>query len=280
MSLEDAPAQKMFYNLGQRFFPNPLSNPAEGTLDSLPSITIDDAKNFWQSYGPQGAILSVAGKFDEAALMDHLNNHLAKWQGDPLPTLTHDVISRETEHIDQDTEQTQIGVAYDSVPLSDPGYYKARMGVMALSSGMSSRLFVEVREKRGLAYTVFASYISTKDFGGILGYAGTTTERAQETLDVLLAEMRRISEGITPDEFDKAKTKLKTNFIIQGESNRARAEAMVREYFHRDTVMSLDDALAKMDSLTLDEVNQYLATTIPEKFTILTLGKESLGVTV
>jgi len=278
MAMEDAPAQKMFYELGQRFFPKPLSNPAEGTLETLQAIKLDDVRQNWQQYTPQNALISVAGKFDKDKLIDHLQQRFGKWQGGTLPQVEDSEASIHVEHVEKDTEQMQIGIAYDSIPITHPDYYKARMGVMALSGGMSSRLFVEVRQKRGLAYSVFATYLSTKNMGGVLGYAGTTTERAQETLDVLLEELRRIEHGITQDEFDKAKTKLKTNFIVQGESNRARAEGMVREYYYREKVWRLDEAMAMVDALTLDEINAYLKTSVPEKFTVLTLGKTPLEV--
>ncbi len=278
MAMEDAPAQKMFYELGQRFFPAPLSNPAEGTLETLQAITLNDVQSCWKQYTSQGAIISVSGNFNKDQLMDHLQQRFGKWQGEAVPEVEAGSPTIHVEHFEKDTEQMQIGIAYDSIPLTHPDYYKARMGVMALSGGMSSRLFVEVRQKRGLAYSVFATYLSTKNMGGVLGYAGTTTERAQETLDVLLEELRRIEHGITQDEFDKAKTKLKTNFIVQGESTRARAEGMVREYFYREKVWTLDEAMAMVDALTLDEINAYLKKSVPEKFTVLTLGKTPLEV--
>src|SRR5262249_61418966 len=89
----------------------------------------------------------------------------------------------------KETTQTQIGVAYPSVPFNHPDYYAAQGAVNVLSGGMSSRLFTEVREKRGLCYAVWATYQTFKDRGSVLCYAGTTNERAQETLDVLLAQL-------------------------------------------------------------------------------------------
>lgn len=278
MAMDDAPAQKMFYELGQRFYPPPLSNPAEGTLLTLPAITHEDVQSFWQRFSPNGTILSVAGAFDPTGLLDQVETCFGNWQGPTPASLDLGKQQRKAEHVQKETEQTQIGVAYDSVPFSHPDYLKSRMGVMALSGGMSSRLFVEVRQKRGLAYSVFAAYVTTKHFGGILGYAGTTTERAQETLDVLLAELRRIEQGITPEEFEKAKTRLKTDFIVQGESTRARAEAIAREYFYTGTVRSLDEVMRHIDELTLDEINDYLKTSVPKNFTVLTLGKHTLEV--
>ena len=275
MALEDAPAQKMFYELAQRFFPFPLSQPVEGTLESLPRVALSDIQGLWQRYSPQGAILSVAGAFDTEKVLEYLGENFESWRGEALAPLALGPRKHSREHVHKDTEQVQIGVAYDSVPLSHPDYFKARIGVLALSSGMSSRLMVEVRQKRGLVYSVFASYVTTRLLGAVLGYAGTTTERAQETLEVLLAELRRLGQGIQPHELDKAKTRLKTNFIVQGESTRSRAESMVREHFYAGKVWTLDEVMRTIDQLTLEEVNAYLERSAPRDFTIMTLGKQN-----
>jgi len=101
-------------------------------------------------------------------------------------------------HIEKDTTQTQIALAYASVPIGEPDYYNALGAVNVLSGGMSARLFTEVREKRGLCYSVWASYQTFKDRASILCYAGTTNERAQETLDVTLDELRRLQAVSRP----------------------------------------------------------------------------------
>lgn len=272
-ALEDAPAQKMFYELGQRFFPPPLSNPSEGTPETLQALCLQDVQGCWERYGPRGAVLSVAGAFEPRALVAQVEASFGDWRGPATPSVTLGTQRSGREHLDQETEQTQIGVAYDSVPFAHPDYLKARMGVLALSGGMSSRLFVEVRQKRGLAYSVFATHVTTKRFGGVLGYAGTTTARAPETLEVLLAQLRRVAQGITPEEFDKAKTRLKTDYVVQGESTRARAAAMARERCYTGKLRTLEEAMRRVDALGLDEVNAYLKTAVPEHFTVMTLGR-------
>src|SRR5207244_5635093 len=99
-------------------------------------------------------------------------------------------------HLLKDTTQTQIALAYPSVPFGDADYYAAQGAVQVLSGGMGARLFTEVREKRGLCYAVSASYQTFKEVASVLCYAGTTNERAQETLDVTLGELKRLPEGI------------------------------------------------------------------------------------
>ena len=95
--------------------------------------------------------------------------------------------------------------------------------VSVLSGGMSARLFTEVREKRGLCYAVAARYHCLKEAAGISCYAGTTPEKAQETIDVIMAEFNRLSEGISEEEIQRAKTGLKSALILQSESSSSRA---------------------------------------------------------
>src|SRR4029079_4109304 len=103
-------------------------------------------------------------------------------------------------HEQQKSEQTHIGIAYPSVTEIDPDYYTVRLATEVLSGGMSGRLFTEIREKRALCYSVSAGYRSLKGQGSIFGYAGTSNDRAQATLDTFIAEIHRLQQGITQAE--------------------------------------------------------------------------------
>ena len=119
------------------------------------------------------------------------------------------------------------------------------MGV--LSDGMSSRLFTEVREKRGLCYTVYASCHSLKDRGSVICYAGTTTERAQETLDVMFAELVRLEQGIQPDELHRLKARIKSSLIMQQESSTSRSGSIAADWYYLNRVRTLDELGAIID---------------------------------
>jgi predicted Zn-dependent peptidase len=158
----------------------------------------------------------------------------------------------------------------------DPGYYIARMAVEILSGGMSGRLFTEVREKRGLCYSVGTSYSSLKHQASILGYAGTSNERAQATLDCFLAEIVRLSDGVTQAELDRAKIGLKASTIMQGESTGARAGAIAHDFFMRGRIRTLDEIKLAIDSVSVDQVNTYLKDNRPSDFTIVIVGPKEL----
>jgi predicted Zn-dependent peptidase len=179
-------------------------------------------------------------------------------------------------HEQQKSEQTHIGIAYPSVPETDKDYYTVRLAIEILSGGMSGRLFTEVREKRGLCYSVWAGYSSLKGSGSILGYAGTSNDRAQATLDCVFAELHRLREGVTKAELERAKTGLKASTIMQGESTSARAGAIAHDYFMRGRIRTLEEIKDAIDAVTVDKVNDYLKKHEPGPFTIVTVGPKEL----
>ena len=180
------------------------------------------------------------------------------------------------EHLPYDSSQTQIGIAYPSVPYRDPDYFQAWGAVGALSGGSSSRLFTEVRERRGLCYSVHASYSTLRDRGGVFCYAGTSVDRAQETLDVILAELARLAKGIAEDEPDRLKARIKSTLIMQQESSAARSTNIARDWYHLGRARTLEELERLVDRLTSRSINAYLAEHPPGDFTVVTLGSRPL----
>ncbi len=109
-----------------------------------------------------------------------------------------------------------------------------------------------------------------------MAYAGTTTPRAQETLDVLIHELRRLSDGATQSEFDRAVVGMKSGLVMQGESTSARASSIASDVHLYGRPRTLADAAAEIESLTLDRLNDYVAAHPPGKMTVVMLGPESL----
>jgi predicted Zn-dependent peptidase len=276
-AVEDDLAQKVMLELRRRQYPDPFGRSSHGTVESIARITMGDIRNYFQTlYAPGGAILSVAGKFHWPRLRDHVEQLFADWQPSQLPALVETPPDRSRYHILHESNQTHIGVAYPSVAYSHPDYFQARGAVGVLSDGMSSRLFTEVREKRGLCYTVYAMSHSLLDRGSVFCYAGTSTERAQETLDVLLAELNRLAQGIEPDELRRLKAQIKSSLIMQQESSRARSASIAGDWYYLGRVRTLDEISGIIDGLTCQSINAYLAEHPPRDFTIVTLGEDKL----
>ncbi len=276
-SLEDEPRQKVMVELRRRHWPLPLGRDRRGTLESLDRITAKDLKKHFQKrFSPKGTILSVAGNIEWAQLKDQVARSFGDWMGDAPPSFTMESSLGGVAHLAKETTQTQIALAYASVPFGHPDYYAAQGAVQVLSGGMAARLFTEVREKRGLCYSVYASYQTFKDRACILGYAGTTNERAQETLDVTVGELRRLGDGVTAEEVQRVQAGLKSSVIMAEESTSARAGALASDWYYLGRVRPVEEVQASIDGLTPAAIVDYVKKYPPEKMTLVTLGPKAL----
>jgi len=141
---------------------------------------------------------------------------------------------------------------------------------------MSGRLFTEVREKRGLCYAVGARYHTLKEYAGISCYAGTTPEKAQETLEVIMAEFDRLCEGISVDEMQRAKVGLKSSLIMQSESSSARAGGIASDYYLLGRVRPLDQIKSKLDATSVDSVLAFLEANKFADYNVVTIGPKQV----
>jgi predicted Zn-dependent peptidase len=248
-------------------------------MDSVGGISLADVQRFYdEGYRPNGAILSVAGKIDWEPLKKHVGKLFADWQPREMPPLAESSVANEYHHIPHESTQTHIGVSFASVPYSHADYFQARGAVGVLSDGMSSRLFTEVREKRGLCYSVYAAGHSLRDRGCVFCYSGTSTERAQETLNVLVEELVKLAEGVRPDELGRLKAQIKSGLVMQQESSRARSSAIAGDWYHLGRVRTMEEIGRIIDGLTCESINAYLAERPPSGFQVVTLGASPLEV--
>ncbi len=275
--IDDEPRQKLLIKLREWFFPSPYGRNSMGETDHIEKMTIDYCRaDHRNRYHAKGSILAVAGAIEFGQLKDAVARDFGDWGGTPPQPDAEMPPPGRFHHEHQDSEQTHIGIAYPSVPETDPDYYTVRMAVEVLSGGMSGRLFTEVREKRGLVYSVWAGYSSLKDRGAIMGYAGTSNDRAQATLDCFVSELHRLTLGVTEAELARAKTGLKASTIMQGESTGSRAGAIAHDFFTRGRIRTLEEVKGAIDAVTVDRVNGYLKAHPPGPFTIVTVGPKEL----
>ncbi|HEV2293266.1 MAG TPA: pitrilysin family protein [Tepidisphaeraceae bacterium] len=275
--LDDEPRQKLLIKLREWHLPSPYGRSSMGKKDNLEKLTLALAKaDHAQRYHADGSILAVAGNIDFHEIQDEVQKHFGSWNGRTQDDIKVMPPPGNFHHEEQPSEQTHIGIAYPSIPETHEDYYTVRLAVEILSGGMSGRLFTEVREKRGLCYSVWAGYSSLKGQGSILGYAGTSNDRAQATLECLMTEVQRLSDGVTEAELDRAKTGLKASTIMSGESTSSRAGTIAHDYFMRGRIRTLDEIKSAIDAVTVDRVNAYLKQNTPGPFTIVTVGPKEL----
>jgi predicted Zn-dependent peptidase len=278
-SLEDSPQQKVMIELRRRYYPAPLSQDRRGRAEDIESLTPDAVRGQYAAlFRPNGSILSVAGNIEWEPLKAQVERLFDDWKPLDVPEPTPEPHRPTSEHLPKDTQQTQIAFAFPSAPVGHPRYYAARAAEGVLSGGMSARLFTEVREKRGLCYSVGVRHETFKDRGTMVGYAGTGADRAQETLDVTARELRRLKEGVSDDEIERVKAGLKSSLIMQEESTSARAGAIATDWYLLNRVRSFDEIQAAIDGLTPGAVLDYLEEFPVRELTLVTLGPEALVV--
>ena len=282
-ALPDDPAERLRHALRARHAPSPIDKPDIGTEAGLLGLGREDCVERWGRCAvPGGAYMAVAGAVDHGALVEELGGLMEGWEGEG-EAVSFDASGGERGygHVEQATNQTHIGVAFDGPSEGEEASVLERVVVGVLSGGMSGRLFTEVREKRGLCYSVGARYASSRDFGRVTAYVGTTPERAQESLDVLLGELRRPLEdpsGVTDEEIDRAKVGLKARVVMSGESTRARAVALASDLFRVGTARSLEAHVERIEGVTAGDVRGYLSGRSLGRMSVVTVGPVALDV--
>lgn len=276
-SQQDDLAQLTLRRLRWQYYGETLGRWPDGRIEEIPSITSRDIRQFYQQqYVPDGMILSVAGNFDWSLVCKLAGELWGDWPSQ-VPESTSELLgSGGYQHEAQDSQQTHIALAAPTVPFGEEDYFLARCAVGILGDGMGSRLFQEVREKRGLCYTVFAGIHSVKNAACVTAYAGTTSARAQETLDTMVAEMDRLAEGVSEDELRRLKVQIRTGLMSQQESCRSRASAIAGDWFYLGRVRTQDEINQLLEGLTVERVNRYLADHPIQLKTAVTVGPSPL----
>lgn len=275
--LEDDPQTKVMVELSKRHYAEPLNRDRRGTPEGVQSLTIDVLKKqHARLFHSTDVVLSVAGDIEWTSLRKRVEELFGDWQPNQRAPLQ--VKSRRigSGHLSKEIEQTQIALAYPSVPIGDADFYNARGVVGVLSQDMSSRLFSNIREKHGLCYAVYATYETFKDRASIVAYAGAKPELAQQTLDLMMHELNALKDGVEDEELDRVKIGLKAALIMRQESTSARASALASDWYYLGRVRPLEELQAKINGLTVKSVLDYVDRYPVRDVTLTTLGPQPL----
>lgn len=276
---EDEPQQKIMPELKRRCYNAPWGRPTDGTLEDLPNITAESTRTFFQEHvGPRECILGVAGNVDFETIRDTVGRLFNDWEPQPADEIVTGDRGQKVDHITHDSEQTHIALAFQSVAVPDPDYYTAWAAAAVLGSGSSSRLFTEVREKRGLCYSISANLSGLRHDGRVFCYAGTSNQRAQETLDVTLAEITRLQQGITQAELSRCQAMAKSALVMSQESTRGRSWSIASNWYFLGRTKTLAEVKERIDALTVADIQEFLNRRPATDFTILTLGPQPLEI--
>ena len=278
---DDAPEESIHDRLHQSFWKgHPLGHPILGTEETISSMSRDAILNFRQHwYRPSEIIIAAAGGVEHQALVTLLQESFSCLEpGEPRQAATpypRPAAGRVLELCERDLEQTLICLGTEGLPTSSPERYSLMVLNAILGGGMSSRLFEEIREKRGLAYSVYSYVSSFADAGSMAIYAGSERERSCEAVKIILGEMARLRDALVPqDELEAAREQIRGKILMSLESSDSYMSRLARSYLNFGRYQSLDEVMAGFDAVTSADLGQ-LATRLfrDETLNIQVMGK-------
>ena len=259
---EDAPDELVHDLFMERLWPGePLGRPVLGTVETISSMSRDQVRRFWRRhYVPGNFVVAAAGNLEHENLEGMVSSFLdTANQGEARGT----IVQAEGEppkptggaHIrHRKTEQAHICLGTAGLARNDPRRFA--MGVVndAIGGGMSSRLFQEIREKRGLVYSVFSYHSMFAQTGAFVIYAGTAPSRAHEVLGLITKELESVAEkGVTDEELDRARSHMKGSMVLSLEETSARMSRLAKSEIAHGEVIGLDEILERIDAVTAED---------------------------
>ena len=262
---------------GALFPGHALGRSVLGTDSSIETMPRDDIAAYHAAhYRPSNIVIAAAGNLTHDDLVDRLSARVGVLDGD-RPRRAADGLAdpKPVVVIERPTEQAHVVVGMRALPQLDPDRYALTVMNQALGGGMSSRLFQEVREERGLAYSVFSYRGAFADTGLLAVYAGTSPERVQETLEVIDAQLDRLvtDGGLPARELDAAKGHLKGSIAMSLETSSSRMRRLGRAELIEGEIPPLDEIVARIDAVGSDDVARVVDRVIADHpRTLATVG--------
>ncbi len=272
---EDAP-DELVHDLFYRYLwdGHPLGRPVLGFNDTIGAVTRDAVASYWkQRYGPANLVLAAAGRVNHQELAEWVERLFedvsaqkhAREVATPKPQIGVKVYKRPTE-------QAHIVIGTEGLPRSHPDRHALAVLDTVLGGGMSSRLFQEIREKRGLAYSTYSYRSLFADTGSFAIYAGTTPQNADNVIEIVHTEIQKVlSEGITEVELTRAKGHVKGALVLSSEDPGSRMNRLGRQQITTGEILSIDELISRFEAIEMEDV---------ERVAKNVLGRDRFQVTV
>jgi len=248
---------------GALFARHPLGREIAGTLDSIASVTRDQIAAYHAAhYRPSNVVVAVAGNVDHDLVVEQVAAAVPAGAGDRPARV--DGADRGAPdgfvEVKRPLEQSHVVLGTRALKRDDPDRFALAVVDQVLGGGMSSRLFQEVREKRGLAYSVFSYRVAFEETGSLAVYCATAPERVDETLGVVRGELDRLvsDRGVSDRELAGAKGHLTGSLALSLESSSSRMHRIGRAELTMGEIPSLDHVVEQVDAVTTDDVARVI----------------------
>ena len=251
---EDTPDDLIWDRLQETSFPGqPVGRSILGTPTTVRSF--DRARlsaYLTRNYRAPDMLVGAAGAVDHRAIVAEVERRFASFSGPAAPAHEPARFVGGSHIETRDLEQVHVALALHGLPQRDPNLYSLQVFTNVLGGGMSSRLFQEVREQRGLCYTIYAFHAPYSDTGMFGLYAGTDAADVAELMRVVVGEINSAAESIDEAEVARAKAQMKAGLLMALESSSARAEQLARQLLHWGRPIPLDELVGKIEAVTVE----------------------------
>jgi len=255
----DTPDDIIFDWLQEKAYPEqPLGRTILGPADRIQTVQRGDLAQFVnENYGPEQMILSAAGDVDHAQIVAMAEKLFGDMKSvAQTPAHTAKFVGGEARVV-KTLEQAHMAIGFESPDYRSADAYVAQVYAGALGGGMASRLFQEIREKRGLCYTIFAQAGAYTDTGMTTIYAGTAQDQISDLARITVDEMKRAASDFTEEETARAKAQMKAGLLMGLEGPSSRAERMARMIQIWGYVPKIDDVVERIDAVTKADLRAY-----------------------
>ncbi len=259
---------------------HPLGRPVLGTVDTITKATREQIRRFWKRhYVPGNYIVAGAGNFEHEQLVALVEAQVdtgprvrrGRWtvrSGGQAPRPSGIAAVRR-----RPTEQAHICIGSGGLARSDPRRFAFGVVNNALGGGMSSRLFQEIREKRGLAYSVYSYHAMYAETGAFCVYAGTTPARAREVMELVNRELDDVAEnGVTGEELERAKGHMKGARVLSMEDTGGRMTRLGKSELGHGEILSMDEIIERVDAVTREDAKEIAAEVLLRRRSVAVIG--------
>ncbi|MFB9329751.1 M16 family metallopeptidase [Paenibacillus aurantiacus] len=273
---EDTPDDKVHDEASRASYgDHPLAYSILGLEERLTAMTSDTLRNYMKSnYRIDNTVIAVAGNVEKEALIELLERHFGAFanRGTESP-ITAPAFEGTYLFHKKKTEQNHICMTFPGLSIADSQLYAMILLNNAVGGGMSSRLFQEIREKRGLAYSVYSYHTSYADSGLFTVYAGTAPKQTKEVLDLTIEMMQELSaKGLTDAELHRGKEQLKGSLILSLESTSSRMNRLGKNELMIGRHYTLDELLARIDAVSMDDIRDVTKRLLAVPFAVAMVG--------
>ena len=251
---EDAPDDLVFDYLQSTAFPDqPVGRSILGTPESVTSFDRRQLRAYLaRNYRGPDMVIAATGAIEHDAIVEEVGRLFGHFDGPAAPVPQQARFGGGARLEARDLEQVHVALALEGVPQRDPTLYSLQVFTSVLGGGMSSRLFQEVREARGLCYAIYAYHAPYSDTGVFGLYAGTDAADTQDLMRVVVDEIEAASRNLTQAEVDRAKAQMKAGLLMALESSGARAHQLANQMLAYGRPIPLDEIVGRIDEVTVD----------------------------